>query len=70
MRTRLCVLMMALGALLLGAGWVGFGAPVVDVTGVGLLVTGAFATALAMGEPVEAAVPLEATVAVEERVEA
>lgn len=70
MRTRLCVLMMALGALLLGAGWVGAGAPLVDVAGVALLVTGAFATALAMGEPVEAAVPLEAAVAVDERVEA
>lgn len=70
MRTRLCVLMMALGALLLGAGWVGFDAPLVDVTGVGLLVTGAFATALAMGEPGEVGVPVEAAVAVEERIEA
>lgn len=65
MRVRLCVLMMGLGALLLGAGWVGVGGPVVDVGGVALLVTGAFATALAMGEPDAVAIPV-----VEEPVEA
>lgn len=64
MRTRLCVLMMALGALLLGAGWVGADAPLVDVAGVGLLVTGAFATALAMGEPDEVPLPVEERVEV------
>lgn len=64
MRIRLSVLMMALGAVLLAAGWIGVGSAMVDVAGVALLVTGAFATALAMGEPEELALP------VEERVEA
>lgn len=59
MRNRLCVLMMARGGLLLGAGWVGVGTPIVDVGGVALLVTGAFATALAMGEPDEVPVVIE-----------
>jgi hypothetical protein len=64
MRVRLCVLMMALGGLLLGAGWVGVGGSVVDVGGVALLVTGAFATALAMGEPDQVPLPVEERVEV------
>ena len=64
MRTRLSILMMAMGALLLGAGWVGVGSALVDVAGVGLLVTGAFAVALSMGEPEEVAIPLEERVEV------